>query len=143
MNLRTVLLNLALSTLSIQQAVAIEAPTAGDVYFDCLIGQAGADKPHGDLCVFAIWGFTEGYVAGIAQGSSSALIYDEKALGTTEGIKDLRERLDRIRRHALCLSEGAVLTGNFMRYMESHPAKRTDLFRDVMRDMLDDTFKCN
>jgi hypothetical protein len=120
-----------------------DTPTAGDVYFDCLLAQAGAKGPRGGMCSFAIWGFTEGYTAGVAQGASTAMIYDEKASNTVGGLKDLQERLARIRKQALCLPEGAILIVNFMQYMEGHPEKNNRAFREAMRDMLKDTFSCS
>lgn len=120
-------------------------PTAGSIYFDCLLARAGAIE-KGNLCAFSIWGFAAGYAAGADRGASTALIYDEEAAYTVKGVADLRKRLGAIQNKARCIPQkfsARDLVNVYMGYMAGHPERTEKSFREVMADVVPLMYQCD
>lgn len=128
----------ALTTFALQAQAASPNLSAGDVYFDCLLGKSGA-KDRGILCGSAIWGFSRGFVAGSDRGAAIALTNDQKASQTVAGMKDLWPRLTAIKIVARCIPKEAdigVLIESYTNYMKAHPERNEEDFPAVMEDIV-------
>ena len=97
------------------------------------------------VCSAIIEGFIGGFMAGADRGASTVLIHDERALGTVDGIADLRRRLDRVRTKARCLWPTASVDqvrDMFLDRMATRVEQKNDDFYDVLSSAVQESTKC-
>lgn len=95
------------------------------------------------LCTFLIRGFVDGFQSGANRGMNTAFIDDQKNRATTQGIADVQLRLSIIRPKAECLPPQATIkqvNEVFVQYMESHPERREEPYREPLTDAIESYF---